>query len=179
MAKIGLVTGSFDPLTNGHLDIIARASKLFDTLYVGILYNRNKSGLFTIAERKQMLEEAVEPYSNVSVVTAHDSLAAHARDEIGINEMTVAKPIQAALSSALSFSVGAVIPLLAVLFAPAHYLANSIVIVSIFALLGLGALASYTAGSPVWKGALRVLFWGCFAMLITSAIGSLFDVNVA
>ena len=82
MAKIGLVTGSFDPGTNGHLDIIARASKLFDTLYVGILYNRNKSGLFTIAERKQMLEEAVEPYSNVSVVTAHDSLAVDVAREL-------------------------------------------------------------------------------------------------
>ena len=82
MAKIGLVTGSFDPVTNGHLDIIARASKLFDMLYVGILYNRNKSGLFTIAERKQMLEEAVEPYSNVSVVTAHDSLAVDVAREL-------------------------------------------------------------------------------------------------
>jgi VIT1/CCC1 family predicted Fe2+/Mn2+ transporter len=112
-------------------------------------------------------------------LTAHDSLAAHARDEIGISEMTVAKPLQAAFSSALSFSVGAVIPLLAVLFAPQQYMANAIVVTAIFSLLGLGALASYTAGSPILKGALRVLFWGCFAMLITSAIGSLFNVNVA
>lgn len=112
-------------------------------------------------------------------LTAHDSLAAHARDEIGIIEMTAAKPAQAAFSSASSFSVGAAIPLLAVLLAPQHYLANVIVIVSIFALVGLGALASYTAGSSIWKGALRVLFWGCFAMLVTSAIGSLFNVNVA
>ena len=82
MAKIGLVTGSFDPVTKGHLDIIARASRLFDTLYVGILYNRNKSGLFTIAERKQMLEEAVEPYSNVKVVTAQDSLAVDVAREL-------------------------------------------------------------------------------------------------
>ena len=82
MAKIGLVTGSFDPVTNGHLDIIARASKLFDTLYVGILYNQNKSGLFTIAERKQMIEEAVANFSNVKVVTAQDSLAVDVAREL-------------------------------------------------------------------------------------------------
>lgn len=82
MAKIGLVTGSFDPVTNGHLDIIARASKLFDTLYVGILYNQNKSGLFTIAERKQMIEEAVANFSNVKVVMAQDSLAVDVAREL-------------------------------------------------------------------------------------------------
>ena len=75
MTKIGMVTGSFDPVTNGHLDIIARASQLFETLYVGIFYNKNKTGLFTIAERKAMLEEAVKAFPNVKVVTAHDSLA--------------------------------------------------------------------------------------------------------
>ena len=57
MTKIGMVTGSFDPVTNGHLNIIARASQLFETLYVGIFYNKNKTGLFTIAERKAMLED--------------------------------------------------------------------------------------------------------------------------
>lgn len=75
MAKIGLFTGSFDPVTNGHLDIITRASRLFDTLYIGIFYNKDKKGLFTIDERKQMLEEALAQLPNVKVITARDSLA--------------------------------------------------------------------------------------------------------
>ncbi|MFP3767114.1 pantetheine-phosphate adenylyltransferase [Streptococcus sp. TATVAM-FAB35] len=82
MTKIGLVTGSFDPVTNGHLDIIARASRLFDTLYVGIFYNKNKKGLFSIAERKAMLEEAVQAFPNVKVVTAQDSLAVDVAREL-------------------------------------------------------------------------------------------------
>lgn len=75
MAKIGLFTGSFDPVTNGHLDIITRASRLFDTLYVGIFYNKDKKGLFTIEERKQMLEDSLAQLPNVKVITARDSLA--------------------------------------------------------------------------------------------------------
>lgn len=62
MAKIGLFTGSFDPVTNGHLDIIARASKLFDTLFVGIFYNKDKNGFFSVEERRQMLEEALKNF---------------------------------------------------------------------------------------------------------------------
>ncbi len=75
MAKIGLFTGSFDPVTNGHLDIITRASRLFDTLYVGIFYNKDKKGLFTIDERKQMLEDSLAQLPNVKVITARNSLA--------------------------------------------------------------------------------------------------------
>ena len=74
MAKIGLFTGSFDPVTNGPLDIIARASKLFDTLFVGIFYNKAKNGFFSVEERWQMLEEALQEFPNVKVITARDSL---------------------------------------------------------------------------------------------------------
>lgn len=74
MAKIGLFTGSFDPVTNGHLDVIGRASKLFETLFVGIFYNKDKTGFFSIEERRQMLEESLKAFPNVKVITARDSL---------------------------------------------------------------------------------------------------------
>ncbi|MGT2948851.1 pantetheine-phosphate adenylyltransferase [Streptococcus devriesei] len=73
--KIGLFAGSFDPVTNGHVDIIERASKLFDKLYVGIFYNKDKAGLFDIDSRQKMLEEALSGLENVCVIRARDSLA--------------------------------------------------------------------------------------------------------
>ena len=84
MAKIGLMMGSFDPVTNGHLDIIARASRLFDKLYVGIFYNRDKKGFFSVEERKQMLEEALAAFPNVTVIMAHDSLAVAIAKRLGV-----------------------------------------------------------------------------------------------
>ncbi len=73
--KIGLFTGSFDPITKGHVDLIERASKLFNKLYVGIFYNREKSGFFRIEARERMVKEALEHLDNVEVITSQNELA--------------------------------------------------------------------------------------------------------
>ncbi|MGT2908107.1 pantetheine-phosphate adenylyltransferase [Streptococcus dentiloxodontae] len=73
--KIAMFVGSFDPITNGHMDVIKRASKLFDILYVGLFYNKDKQGFFSVNSRKRMLERALEEFPNVRLIAAHDSLA--------------------------------------------------------------------------------------------------------
>ena len=110
-------------------------------------------------------------------LTAKDALAAHARDEIGIVDATSAKPIQAALYSALSFSIGALFPTLSILFTPEQYIESSVIIVGMISLALLGALSSYYAGTSLWKGSLRVTMWGILAMAFSSWIGSLFQVT--
>ena len=110
-------------------------------------------------------------------LSAHNALEAHARDEIGINEMTAAKPLQAALSSALSFSLGALFPLLTILVSPQHLIHITISIVGVLSLALLGALSSYFAGTSILRGCLRVTLWGILAMLFSSWIGSLFNVS--
>ena len=84
MTKIAMFTGSFDPITNGHMDIIARASKLFDELYIGLFYNKNKQGFWDVETRKRILEEVVADLPNVKVITAHDSLAVDVARDLGV-----------------------------------------------------------------------------------------------
>ncbi len=110
-------------------------------------------------------------------LTAKDALEAHARDEIGINDVTSAKPIQAAGSSALSFTIGALLPTLSILFSPEIYLEKIVLIVGVLSLAFLGALSSYFAGTSMLKGSLRVAIWGIIAMIFSSWIGSLFNVT--
>ena len=110
-------------------------------------------------------------------LTAKDALAAHARDEIGIVDVTSAKPIQAALYSAMSFTIGALLPTLSILFTPERYIEWSVLIVGVISLSLLGALSSYYAGTSLWKGSLRVTIWGILAMAFSSWIGSLFHVT--
>ena len=107
-----------------------------------------------------------------------DALAAHARDELGMTEIATAKPIEAAISSALSFSAGAVLPILAAVAAPAHQIAIVVAIVSLIALAVLGALSARAGGASKRKAAARVVFWGVAAMLATSLIGHLFGAVV-
>ena len=106
----------------------------------------------------------------------HDALQAHARDEIGINDMTSAKPILAAWSSALSFSLGAFFPLMAILFSSTENVMLSVGLVGVCSLALLGAVSGYFAGTSMLKSCLRVMLWGVSAMLVSSWIGSLFDV---
>lgn len=104
---------------------------------------------------------------------AHDALGAHARDELGIFEALKARPIQAAMASALAFSLGGILPLLVVYIVPFKLLNISVSISSLIYLALLGGLAAYTGGANIWKGAMRVTFWGALAMVLTAAIGAL------
>jgi VIT1/CCC1 family predicted Fe2+/Mn2+ transporter len=104
-------------------------------------------------------------------LTAHDALAAHVRDELGITEALRARPVQAALSSAASFAVGAAVPLATVAVTPAASLLPVCSGTALLTLLLLGAAAARVGGAPVVRGALRVVFWGAFAMGLTALIG--------
>jgi VIT1/CCC1 family predicted Fe2+/Mn2+ transporter len=106
---------------------------------------------------------------------AHDALGAHARDELGISEIHAARPLQAAWTSALTFAVGALLPLVTVLLAgPAPRL---VALASLLFLAALGAIAARAGGARPLTGALRVTFWGALAMALTAAAGALFGAS--
>jgi len=107
-------------------------------------------------------------------LTAKDALAAHARDELGHSEHTLARPIQAALASAAAFSMGAAPPLLLVLVLPHAWLTSGVMGVSLLLLVILGMVAARLGGAPMLRGALRVAFWGVVAMAVTALVGRLF-----
>jgi VIT1/CCC1 family predicted Fe2+/Mn2+ transporter len=109
---------------------------------------------------------------------AHDALGAHARDELGISEIQRARPVLAAAASAATFAVGAALPLLIVLLAPANALTVVVVVTSLACLAALGALAARVGGASAGIGALRVTFWGAFAMALTYGVGALFGTVV-
>jgi len=110
-------------------------------------------------------------------LTAHDALASHARDELGITETLRARPVQAALASAAAFSVGALPPIVAVLLAPVARVQVITIATTLVALSLSGAVAARIGGASPWRGGARVLFWGALAMLAASLVGRLFDVQ--
>ena len=109
---------------------------------------------------------------------AKDALGAHARDELGISEISTARPIQAALTSAVTFAAGAALPLLVAGFAPETAILAWVVAVTLVGLAGLGVLGARAGGAPPVRSAGRVLFWGALAMAVTAAIGRLFGTVV-
>ena len=112
-------------------------------------------------------------------LTEHDALAAHAHDELGINEMTQAKPFQAAISSFGSFALGAILPFVVSLLAPIKEMVYFQYGFSIIFLMTLGAVSAKTGGSKIGIAVLRICFWGTVAMGVTALIGHLFGVNVS
>ncbi len=109
---------------------------------------------------------------------SHDAIGSHARDELGITPNFSARPIQAALASAGSFSVGATLPLLMVIISPPNVLIGMVATASLIFLIVLGIVAARVGGANAWKGAIRVGFWGAFAMATTAGIGMIFGTIV-
>jgi VIT1/CCC1 family predicted Fe2+/Mn2+ transporter len=107
-----------------------------------------------------------------------DALGAHARDELGITETLRAQPIQAALASATSFAVGAIVPITAALLAPSAWVAEFSSATALVTLVTLGGTAAYVGGASIARGAMRVAFWGALAMGLTAGIGRLFGAAV-
>lgn len=104
---------------------------------------------------------------------AHDALGAHARDELGISSFTTARPVQAALTSAATFSVGAALPLATVLIAPANMLTIVVAVASLLFLALLGAVGARAGGASLWRASARVTLWGAIAMALTAGIGAM------
>lgn len=107
---------------------------------------------------------------------AKDALGAHARDELGISEITAARPIQAAFTSAATFASGAALPLIVTLIAPQESVAIVVSISALFFLAALGVVGARSGGADAWRAASRVTFWGVMALIVTALIGRLFGV---
>ncbi|MBX3530015.1 MAG: VIT family protein [Rhizobiaceae bacterium] len=113
-----------------------------------------------------------------SELTARDALGAHVREELGLSETHAANPLQAAMTSALTFSVAAAVPLAAALLAPPQLIIQIVVAATLACLAILGALGAHAGGAPKWPATIRVLFWGAAAMAVTAGVGWLFGVSV-
>ncbi|GAB2930940.1 VIT1/CCC1 transporter family protein [Hafnia psychrotolerans] len=109
----------------------------------------------------------------------HDALGAHARDELGISEITTARPFQAAWASALSFSAGAVLPLMVAIVVATQWALPAIAISALASLAVLGGIAARTGGAPLVPGIVRVTFWSALAMGVSSGVGALFGLAIA
>jgi len=124
------------------------------------------------------MARGVEPATAREVATqlsAHDALAAHARDELGISEVVNAQPVQAALTSAASFAAGAAMPLAAAAVAPIPHALPVVAVTTLISLALLGGSSAKAGGADIWKAAARVTFWGALAMAATAGIGALFE----
>jgi len=111
-------------------------------------------------------------------LTAHDALGAHVRDELGINEISQANPIQAALASGAAFTLGGALPLIVTLFLPLHNMEYYLYGSATLFLIILGGVAAKTGGSSILKPIIRITFWGTVAMGLTALVGYLFGVNL-
>ena len=139
---------------------------------------------------KEELQELAKIYSNRGLthelslevakqLTQHNALEAHARDELGINEISQAKPLQAAFASGAAFIFGGIMPIIVALYSKIDSMILFQYAFSILFLALLGAIAAKTGGSSIWKAIIRITFWGTLAMLLTALIGYLFGVSTS
>lgn len=173
----GLVAGAMSMATGEYVSVSSQA----DTEQADVEIERKELARNPDAEHKELTAIYVKrgldqqlASTVASQLMAHDALGTHKRDELGITDSLGARPLQAALTSAASFSVGAALPLLVVLLAPLSMLIWSISASSLLFLALLGALAAWVGGGSMRISAFRVTFWGALAMGLTAGAGAMF-----
>jgi VIT1/CCC1 family predicted Fe2+/Mn2+ transporter len=177
----GLVAGALSMAAGEYVSVSSQA----DTERADLDRERHELATQPEAEEDELVgiyvQRGLDPELARSVarqLTAKGALAAHARDELGLTQELAARPLQAALASAATFAVGAGVPVLTILLAPAGALVSVVAIVSVLCLMSLGTVAAWIGGAPILVGAARVTIWGVLAMLATATVGKLFGTTV-
>jgi VIT1/CCC1 family predicted Fe2+/Mn2+ transporter len=177
----GLVAGAMSMAAGEYVSVSSQS----DTEQADLARERKELSDNVGFEREELtdiyVKRGVEPELARQVadqLMAKDALMAHARDELGISEITTARPVQAALTSAATFAVGAAMPLLMVVVSPAGALVPVVSVASLAFLALLGAVGARAGGAGVLRATVRVTFWGALAMVLTAGIGALFGTVV-
>jgi VIT1/CCC1 family predicted Fe2+/Mn2+ transporter len=177
----GLVAGAMSMAAGEYVSVHSQA----DTENADLERERAEIEADPVAERRELtgiyVKRGLAPALAEQVsaqLMEHDALGAHARDELGISATMSARPVQAALSSAAAFAVGAALPLAVTVLAPTAVLMPSVTFTSLLFLALLGAVAARAGGARPWTGAARVAFWGALAMGLTALVGKLFGATV-
>ncbi len=175
----GLVAGAMSMAAGEYVSVSSQA----DTERADLARERNELATDPAAELKELAGIYIargldEPLARqvAEQLTARDALGAHARDELGITEMSTARPLQAAMASAATFAVGAAMPLLTALISPQRYIVVVVIAASLAFLALLGGLSAHAGGAKTGAAILRVTFWGALAMGLTAGVGALFGI---
>jgi VIT1/CCC1 family predicted Fe2+/Mn2+ transporter len=178
----GLVAGALSMAAGEFVSVSSQA----DTESADIARERRELATDPAGERAELtgiyVQRGLTPELAAQVteqLMAHDALGAHARDELGLSEITAARPLQAALSSAAAFALGAILPVLVVVLAPTERITTIVTASALVLLAVLGAVAAKVGGASTTRGALRVAFWGLLAMGASALVGRLFGTTVA
>ncbi|OJY68376.1 MULTISPECIES: VIT family protein [unclassified Rhizobium] len=177
----GLVAGAMSMAAGEYVSVSSQA----DTERADLAREKRELATNRDAEVKELAaiyaSRGVDPALSMKVaeqLMAKDALAAHARDELGISDTISANPIQAAMTSAATFSSGAILPVLAALIAPKNILVPAVFGVSLVVLALLGAIGARAGGAAILKPTLRVAFWGAIAMAVTAGVGTVIGTSV-
>jgi len=177
----GLVAGAMSMAAGEYVSVSSQS----DTEKADLAREAAELSVAPEAERDELaaiyVERGVQPEMARAVaeqLMAHDSLGAHARDELGISSFTTARPVQAALTSAATFAAGAALPLATVAIAPTSGLLIWVAASAVAGLIALGALGARAGGADIGRSVVRVVFWGVLAMAVTAVIGRVFGTVV-
>lgn len=172
----GLVAGAMSMAAGEYISVSSQA----DTVKADLEREQQELATDEAFERKELariyVQRGLDPDLAEQVAAqlmAHDALGAHARDELGLTDTQTARPIQAAITSAATFTIGAAMPLVVVMLTPLSHVLMAVGISSLLCLALLGAVAAWAGGANVLVGTIRVTVWGTLAMIVTAAVGAI------